>query len=103
MKARRIIAIAAAVTLATWTPLADKYDDLVKQGYRWVATDGPFACASKDVLQRIIRDPSDENTLRMLQQGGVYYLIRGAIVQAVQEDKTLGLSQVHWEGIVANL
>ena len=103
MKARTIIAIAAAVTLATSTALADKYADLVKQGYRWVTTDGPFACASKDVLQRIIKDRSDENTLRMVEQGGVYFLIRGAIVQVVQEDKTLGLSQVHWEGIVGNL
>ena len=103
MKARTIIAIAAAVTLATSTALADKYADLVKQGYRWVTTDGPFACASKDVLQRIIKDRSDENTLRMVEQAGVYFLIRGAIVQVVQEDKTLGLSQVHWEGIVGNL
>ena len=103
VKTRTIIAIAAAVTLATSTALADKYADLVKQGYRWVTTDGPFACASKDVLQRIIKDRSDENTLRMVEQGGVYFLIRGAIVQVVQEDKTLGLSQVHWEGIVGNL
>ena len=39
----------------------------------------------------------------MVEQAGVYFLIRGAIVQVVQEDKTLGLSQVHWAGIVGNL
>ena len=39
----------------------------------------------------------------MLSQGGAYYLIRGVIVQVVQEDKASGLSQVHWDGIVANL
>ena len=39
----------------------------------------------------------------MLSQGGVYYLIWGVIVQVVQEDKASGLSQVHWDGIVANL
>ena len=103
VKARTIIAIAAAVTLATSTALADKYADLVKQGYRWVTTDGPFACASKDDLQRIIRNRSDENILRMVSQGGVYFLIRGAIVRVVQEDKALGLSQVHWDGIVGDL
>jgi hypothetical protein len=37
----------------------------------------------------------------MVEQGGV--LIRGVIVQVVQEDKASGMSQVHWEGITANL
>jgi hypothetical protein len=85
------------------TAVADKYEDLVAKGYRWVTTDGPFACRSQEDLQRIIKDQSDENTLRMVSQGGVYYLIRGVIVQVVQEDKASGLSQVHWDGIVANL
>ena len=39
----------------------------------------------------------------MVSQGGVYYLIRGVIVQVVQEDKASGLSQVHWDGIAADL
>jgi hypothetical protein len=39
----------------------------------------------------------------MVEQGGVYFLIRGAIVQVVQEDKPSGMSQVHWDGIVGNL
>ena len=39
----------------------------------------------------------------MVEKGGVYFLIPGAIVRVVQEDKALGLSQVHWDGIVGNL
>jgi hypothetical protein len=103
MKVRTIIGVAVGVVWLTSTALADKYGDLVAKGYRWVTTDGPFACASKDDLQRIIKNRSDENTLRMVEQGGVYFLIRGAIVQVVQEDKASGLSQVHWDGIAANL
>ena len=103
MKVRTIIGIAVGAVCLTSTALADKYDDLVKKGYRWVTTDGPFACRSKEDVQRLINNQTDDYRLRMVSQGGVYYLIRGVIVQVVQEDKTLGLSQVHWEGIVANL
>ena len=102
MKLRTIVGIGAAVWL-TSSVLADQYDDLVAKGYRWVTTDGPFACISKDDLNRIIKNRSDENTLRMVEKGGVYFLIRGGIVQVVQEDKASGLSQVHWDGIAANL
>jgi len=103
MKMRTITGIAAAAILQTSTALADKYDDLVAKGYRWVTTDGPFACISKDNVQRLVKDQSDENRLRMVSQGGVYYLIQGAIVQVVQEDKASGLSQIHGDGIVVNL
>src|SRR5215469_13020494 len=103
MKVQTIIGIAVGAVCLTSTALADKYDDLVKKGYRWVTTDGPFACRSKEDVQRLINNQSDENRLRMLSQGGVYYLIRGVIVQVVQEDKASGLSQVHWDGIAANL
>jgi hypothetical protein len=103
MKARTIIGIAVAAVWLTSTAVADKYDDLVAKGYRWVTTDGPFVCASKDDVHRIIKNRSDENTLRMVEQGGVYFLIRGAIVQVVQEDKASGMSQVRWDGIAANL
>ena len=103
MRVRTIIGIAAVAILPNSNALADKYDDLVAKGYRWVTTDGPFACASKDNVSRITKDQSDENKLRMVSQGGVYYLIRGVIVQVMQEDKASGLSQVHWDGITSNL
>jgi len=103
LKVRTIIGIAAATVWLTSTGLADKYDDFVAKGYRWITTDGPFACASKDDLNQIIKNRSDENTLRMIEKGGVYFLIRGGIVQVVQEDKASGMSQVRWDGIAANL
>ena len=103
MKMRTISGIVAATILQTSAALADKYDDLVGKGYRWVTTDGPFACTSKEASQRLAKDQSEENRLRMVSQGGVYYLIRGVIVQVVQEDKASGMSQVHWDGIVGNL
>ena len=103
MKLRTIIGIGAAAIWLASTALADKYDELVTKGYRWVTTDGPFACASKEDVNRIIKNQNDENTLHMVQQGGVYFLIRGAIVQVVQEDKASGMSQVHWDGITMNL
>ena len=103
MKIRAISGIVAATILQTSAALADKYDDLVAKGYRWVNTDGPFACISKEASQRLVKDQSEENRLRMVSQGGVYYLIRGVIVQVVQEDKASGMSQVHWDGIAANL
>jgi hypothetical protein len=103
MKMRTISGIVAATILQTSAALADKYDDFVAKGYRWVTTDGPFACTSKEASQRLVKDQSEENRLRMVSQGGVYYLIRGVIVQVVQEDKASGMSQVHWDGIAENL
>ena len=103
MKMRTISGIVAATILQTSAALADKYDDLVAKGYRWVTTDGPFACTSKEASQRLAKDQSEEDRLRMVSQGGVYYLIRGVIVQVVQEDKASGMSQVHWDGIAGNL
>ena len=103
MKMRTILGIVAATILRTLAAFADKYDDLVAKGYRWVNTDGPFACTSKDAAQRLIKDQSEENRLRMVSQGGVYYLIRGVIVRVMREDKASGLSQVHWDGITADI
>jgi len=68
LKVRTIIGIAAATVWLTSTGLADKYDDFVAKGYRWITTDGPFACRSKDDLQRLIKDQSDENRMRMVRK-----------------------------------
>jgi hypothetical protein len=100
---RTIIGIGAAVIWLTSTGFSDQYDDLVRNGYRWVTTDGPFACRSKDDVQQLLKDQSDENTLRMVSKGGVYYLIQGVIVQVVQEDKASGLALIHWDGIFGNI
>jgi len=98
-----MIGIGAVAIWLTPTGFSDQYDDLVRKGYRWVTSDGPFACRSKEDLQRVSKDQSDENTLRMVSQGGVYFLIQGAIVQVAQVDKASGISQIHWDGILGNL
>ena len=103
MKARIMIGIGAVAIGLTSSAFSDQYDDLVKKGYRWVTTDGSCACASKGDALRLIKNQSDDSTLQLVSKGGVYFLIRGVIVQVVQEDKASGLSQVHWEGIAANL
>ena len=44
MKVRTIL-LGAAVTVGLVSAgLAANYDDLIKQGYRWVTVDGPLAC-----------------------------------------------------------
>jgi len=49
MKARTMIGIVAAAIWLTSTAFSDQYDDLIKKGYRWVTTGGPFACRSKEI------------------------------------------------------
>jgi hypothetical protein len=99
MKIRAKIAIAAAVAGVTVSAFADKYDDLAKKGYRWVATDGPYACPSKDDVQRIVGNKSDENQIHMVEQLRAYFLVRGVLVQVVQEDKASGLTQFNGAGL----
>jgi len=48
-----MIAIGVAAIWLTSTGFSDQYDDLVRKGYRWVTSDGPFACRSKEDLQRV--------------------------------------------------
>src|SRR6516164_2268125 len=103
MKPRTMIAIGAVTIWLTSIGFSDQYDDLVKKGYRWITSDGPFACRSKEDIQRILKDQSDENTLRMVSRGGVYFLIQGAIVQVALEEKASGMAQIHWDGIVGTL
>ena len=98
-----MIGIGAAAIWLTSTGFSDQYADLVRKGYRWVTSDGPFACRSKEDIQRILKDQSDENTLRMVSRGGVYFLIQGAIVQVALEEKASGMAQIHWDGIVGTL
>jgi hypothetical protein len=98
MKTPIVVFIAAAAITVTSTTLADKYDDLAKQGYRWITTEGPFACRSKEDVQRVIKNGS-ANDVQLVTQLHAYFLIRGAVVQLIQEDKTSGLSQVDAQGM----
>jgi len=69
-----MIGIGTAAIWLTTAGFSDQYDDLVKKGYRWVTADGPFACRSKDDVQRLINNQTEENRLKMVSQGGVYRL-----------------------------
>jgi len=97
MRVLIIVLAAAAVGLGS-TASADPYKDLAAQGYRWVAVDGPYACPSKDDLREIVKHRTDRVELEMVQDLRAYYLIRGVIIQVVQEDAASGTSQAHLPG-----
>src|ERR1700751_3367681 len=77
MKIAVLLSVAAAVGLKSGA-LAAPYDELAAKGYRWITTDGPYACPSKDDLRQIIKHRADEAVIERLR---VYYLIEGVIVQ----------------------
>jgi hypothetical protein len=97
MRVPTIVLAAATIGLGS-TASADPYKDLATQGYRWVIVDGPYACPSKDDLREITRHHTDRIELEMVQNLRAYYLIRGTIIQVVQEDAASGISEVHLPG-----
>jgi hypothetical protein len=100
----RTILLGAAVTVGLVSAgLAANYDELIRQGYRWVTDDGPLACVSKDDLRQMVEKPSDGLTLKMVEEVRAYYLIRGSVVRVVTEEPSSGLSQINIPGITQNL
>ncbi|MBV9674395.1 MAG: hypothetical protein JO076_16435 [Verrucomicrobia bacterium] len=97
--------ILSALVVSTATGFAkDKYSDWVAKGYRWVAIDGPYACPSKDDLDRILKDPSDSNKLKMVEQIKAYYLIGGNLVHVVKENAGPGgLTVIRIDGVTRDL
>ena len=93
-----IIVLAAVTVVLGSTASADPYKDFTAQGYRWVAVDGPYACPSKNDLQEITTHRTDLLEVKMVSDLRAYYLIRGVIVQVVQEDAASGMSKVHLPG-----
>jgi hypothetical protein len=105
-KERALLTILLAPILAVGmasTALGGDYKDLVAEGYRWVAIDGPYACPTKEDLRDITRDPSDINKLHMVEELRAYFLIQGALVKVIQEDPSTGMAQVHAAGIIIDL
>jgi hypothetical protein len=98
MKVPTLMSVAAAVLL-TSRGFAASYDEIAAKGYRWVNTNGPYACPSKDDLRRITKRRTDDAEVEMIEQLRAYYLIEGAVVQVVLEDATSGMSQIHSAGI----
>jgi hypothetical protein len=107
MKARIILAVAAAAITLTSSALADKYSDLAAKGYRWAIAQGLYACVSKDDVRRIVNTPSspagDVVELKMVEQVKAYFLIPGMIVQVIEEDPSSGLSKIRMSGITTDL
>jgi hypothetical protein len=103
MNLRAILSVAAVAVWLASAGLAVNFDDLIRQGYRWVTVDGPFACVSKDDLRQIVQNRSDELELKMVEQLRAYYLIKGTMVQVVTEETSSGLSQIKLPGITQDL
>ena len=97
MRVPTIVLAVATIGLGS-TASADPYKDLATQGYRWVIVDGPYACPSKDDLREITRHHTDRIELEMVENLRAYYLIRGTIIQVVQEDAASGISEIHLPG-----
>ncbi len=98
----RTMVCAAFTFLLILRGLAANYDDLVRQGYRWVTVDGPFACVSVEDLRKITGSGGDELELKMVEQLKAYYLIRGTMVQIIKEEPG-GVSQIRIDGITKPL
>jgi hypothetical protein len=97
-----LLAPIVAVGMAS-TALARDYNDLVAEGYRWVKSDGPFACPTKADLREITRDSSDIHKLHMVEQLRAYFLIQGALIKVIQEDSSNGMAQIRAAGITNDL
>jgi hypothetical protein len=98
----RSIICAAFNFLLALSGLAADYDDIVRQGYRWVTVDGPFACVSVEDLRKITGSGGDDLELKMVEQLKAYYLIRGTMVQVIKEESG-GVSQIRIDGITKPL
>jgi hypothetical protein len=103
MKARTILAVAAAAITLSSSASGDKFSDLVAKGFRWATADGLYACVSKDDVRRMVNNHSDEVDLQMIEQVKAYFLTPGTIVQVTEEDPGAGLSKIRMAGITADL
>jgi hypothetical protein len=103
---RRRLTVLAVTAVAVGTVsagLANNYDALVAQGYRWVTVNGPYGCPSKADLRQISQYGTEKTELEMVEQLRAYYLISGTMVQVIQEDTASGTAQVRVAGIVTDL
>ena len=54
------ISLMTAISLSlTSTVLADHYNDLVVQGYRWVTADGPYICHAEENVRQLVAHRTD--------------------------------------------
>src|SRR6266403_1434654 len=95
-----VISVMTGVGLAlTCTALADNYNDLAEQGYRWVRVNGPYACNTEQDVERITAHHTDAAELDVVQNIKCYYLIPGTIVQVITQDPARGMSEMRLAGV----
>jgi hypothetical protein len=99
-----MLLVTAATAVLTSTGLATSYEELVKNGYRWAAIDGPFACPAKSDVPVIVKNvDNDQLRLHMVEQLRAYYLVRGTIVKVLNEEPAAGLAEIQIAGIIPEL
>jgi hypothetical protein len=104
MTITKILLVAAATAVLTATGWAANDEQLVKEGYRWAAVDGPFACPAKGDVQEVVNHADDDELrLKMIEQLRAYFLVRGTIVKVVQEEPAAGLAEIQIAGIIPEL
>ena len=97
------ISVITAINLSlTCTVVADHYNDLVVQGYRWVTAEGPYICHAEEDVRQLVAHRNDATELQAVENVHCDYLIPGTVVQVTKEDPAKGMSQI-WEGITTPL
>ena len=102
MKLAIFFVIAASLALIG-KALADQYDTLAAQGYRWVNVNGPYACTSEEHVEGLVAHRTDATELEVVQNIQCYYLIPGTIVQVIQEDPAHAMTEMRIAGRVRYL
>jgi hypothetical protein len=103
--------IGLSLTYSTWADDLPKMGyssetpvkDLAAKGYRWVTVNGPYACVTQAEVRRMMSGRTDATELRLVEDGGAYYLIPGTLVRVVQDDHANGMSEVLLGGITRPL
>ena len=83
--------------------LADHYQDLAAQGYRWIIVNGPYACATEEDVGRIVAHHTDATELDVVQNIRCYYLIPGTLAEVIKEDRSRGTSEMRLGSITTPL
>src|SRR5258708_27437167 len=88
------ISVMTAISLSlTSTALADHYNDLVVQGYRWDTADGPYICHAEEDVRQLVAQHTDATELQAVVNVHCHYLIPRHVVQVIKEDQAKGMSQ----------
>jgi hypothetical protein len=106
-----ISVIGLSLTCTTWADdlsqigysVRTPVKDLVANGYRWVAVNGPYACPTEQDVRQITSDHSDSRELHMVENLQAYYLIPGALARVIRDDHANGMSEILLAGILTPL